>query len=201
MTLTSRSRARPSGVGSKSSGFHRRRGLHRSCRGRGRWRHSRPGAGRFRRSGRRHRLSMSLLAAGEERTTLNQARSATLQAGVSIRFGPKSTSDLPGAQFVPNTPHTAVTHGQPWSTISSAYKENRLARDTLVSSSKLAIPPAPRPITSLSSGLIRRRTEASIPSCQRSLARSSDCLERPRTRHCRLGKRTDRQEHSDRSST
>jgi hypothetical protein len=53
---------------------------------------------------------MSLLAAGEERTTLNQARSATLQAGVSIRFGPKSPSDLPGAQFVPNTPRTAVTN-------------------------------------------------------------------------------------------
>jgi hypothetical protein len=43
-----------------------------------------------------------LFAAGQARTTLNAARSATLQAGGLIRSRANSNNDVPRAQFVPN---------------------------------------------------------------------------------------------------
>jgi excisionase family DNA binding protein len=57
------------------------------------------------------RFRKRLFAAGQARTTLNEARSATLQAGLSIRFSAKSNGALSRAQFVPDAP---CNRGHSW---------------------------------------------------------------------------------------
>jgi hypothetical protein len=62
-----------------------------------------------------------LRLARHERRLTRRAPPLCKQWSHSIRAN--SNSDLSRAQFVPNTPPTAVTHGSPWSALSFACKE------------------------------------------------------------------------------
>ena len=83
---------------------------------------------------------VQLFEAGQARTTLNGARSASLQAKRSLfGSGPNRTMTLLRAQFVPNT---ARNCGHSWLAMVSRFlcvKGKRLARASRVSSSKLVM--------------------------------------------------------------